>query len=53
VRDALDHVKTVAADPTRNTMPALIDAVKVYATEGEIVHALEEVFGSYTEKVTV
>jgi methylmalonyl-CoA mutase N-terminal domain/subunit len=53
VRNALDHVKTVAADPTRNTMPALIDAVNVYATEGEIVHALEEVFGSYTEKVTV
>jgi methylmalonyl-CoA mutase N-terminal domain/subunit len=53
VRNALDHVKAVAGDPTRNTMPALIDAVKAYATEGEIVHALEEVFGSYTEKVTV
>jgi methylmalonyl-CoA mutase N-terminal domain/subunit len=53
VHAALETVKAVAADPTANTMPALIDAVKTYATEGEIVHALEEVFGSYTEKVTV
>jgi methylmalonyl-CoA mutase N-terminal domain/subunit len=53
VRDALERVKAVAADTDANTMPALIDAVKAYATEGEIVHALEEVFGSYTEKVTV
>jgi methylmalonyl-CoA mutase N-terminal domain/subunit len=53
VHDALAHVKTVAADPTANTMPALIDAVKAYATEGEIVAALEDVFGSYTEKATV
>ena len=34
-------------------MPTLIDAVQTYATEGEIVAALEEVFGSYTEKATV
>ena len=30
-------------------MPALIDAVQAYATEGEIVAALGEVFGTYTE----
>ena len=53
VRDALEHVKAIASDPTANTMPALIDAVNALATEGEIVHALEEVFGSYTEKATV
>ena len=53
VHDALQHVKAVAADPTANTMPALIDAVQALATEGEIVAALEEVFGSYTEKATV
>ena len=46
-------MKAVAADPTANTMPALIDAVQALATEGEIVHALEDVFGSYTEKATV
>jgi methylmalonyl-CoA mutase N-terminal domain/subunit len=53
VHDALQHVKTVATDPTANTMPALIAAVQALATEGEIVAALEEVFGSYTEKATV
>jgi methylmalonyl-CoA mutase, N-terminal domain len=53
VHEALEHVKAVASDPTANTMPALIDAVNAMATEGEIVHALEEVFGSYTEKATV
>ena len=53
VHDALQHVKAVAADPTANTMPALIVAVQALATEGEIVQALEDVFGSYTEKATV
>jgi methylmalonyl-CoA mutase N-terminal domain/subunit len=52
VRDALARVKAVAADPSANTMPALIDAVAALATEGEIVRALEDVFGSYTEKAT-
>jgi methylmalonyl-CoA mutase N-terminal domain/subunit len=30
-------------------MPALIDAVRVYATEGEIVNALADEFGRYVE----
>jgi methylmalonyl-CoA mutase N-terminal domain/subunit len=30
-------------------MPALIDAVRSYATEGEIMNALADVFGRYTE----
>jgi methylmalonyl-CoA mutase N-terminal domain/subunit len=30
-------------------MPALIDAVTVYATEGEIMDALADVFGRYVE----
>ena len=32
-----------------NLMPALLDAARAHATEGEIVEALQEVFGSYTE----
>ncbi len=43
----------MAADPTANTMPALIDAVKTYATEGEIVSTLESVFGTYVEKTVI
>jgi len=46
---ALDRVADHAADPTRNVMPAVIDAVNAYATIGEITHALESVFGSYSE----
>jgi methylmalonyl-CoA mutase N-terminal domain/subunit len=46
----LEHVQTDARDPERNLMPALIDAVRVYATEGEIMNALVEVFGRYVEK---
>ena len=30
-------------------MPALIDAVRAYATEGEIMDTLADVFGRYVE----
>ncbi|GAC1418961.1 MAG: hypothetical protein NVSMB64_28450 [Candidatus Velthaea sp.] len=33
-----------------NVMPHIIDAVKAYATEGEIVDAMVEIYGRYTEK---
>jgi methylmalonyl-CoA mutase, N-terminal domain len=32
-----------------NTMPFIIDAVKAYATVGEICDALREVYGTYEE----
>jgi methylmalonyl-CoA mutase N-terminal domain/subunit len=38
-----------AADSHQNLMPLLIDAARVHATEGEIIHALQDVWGSYTE----
>ena len=31
----------------------MIDAVRARATEGEIVHALEAEFGTYTERAAV
>ena len=46
---ALDRVRTTAADPSANVMPVLIDAVRTYATVGEITAALADVFGRYTE----
>jgi methylmalonyl-CoA mutase N-terminal domain/subunit len=49
VRAALDGVRAAAVEPTTNLMPALIDAVDVYATEGEIMDALADVFGRYVE----
>jgi methylmalonyl-CoA mutase N-terminal domain/subunit len=49
VRDVLARIRSDAAEPTTNLMPVLIDAVRVYATEGEIVNAMADVFGRYTE----
>ena len=36
-----------------NVMPAIIDAVKAYATMGEIMGVFEEEFGSYQETISV
>lgn len=40
---------TACAKGTGNTLKAILDCVRVYATEGEIVDALRPVFGEYTE----
>jgi methylmalonyl-CoA mutase N-terminal domain/subunit len=53
VADALDRLRHEAADPQANLMPSVIEAVRAYATEGEIVAALADVFGRYTEKAIV
>jgi len=59
VRERLDALKQAAAQEpgagsngnisTANTMPYIIDAVRAYATVGEICEALREVYGTYTE----
>jgi methylmalonyl-CoA mutase, N-terminal domain len=49
VAAALTRLRSDAADPTVNLFPALLDAVAVYATVGEITHTLELVFGRWTE----
>jgi methylmalonyl-CoA mutase N-terminal domain/subunit len=38
-----------ASEGKENTMPFILDAVRAYATVGEIAGAMGEVFGSYTE----
>ncbi len=48
VTAALDGLRR-AAEGTENTMPCLLEAVRAYATLGEICDALREVFGTYTE----
>jgi methylmalonyl-CoA mutase, N-terminal domain len=48
VERALDDLSR-AAEGTENTMPYIIDAVRCYATVGEICNALRRVFGSYAE----
>jgi methylmalonyl-CoA mutase N-terminal domain/subunit len=50
VRIALEKLKK-AAQNEDNTMPATIEAVRVYATLGEICSALRDVYGVYEEPV--
>ena len=38
-----------AAQGTDNLMPYIIDAVREYASIGEIISTLKEVFGTYHE----
>ncbi len=49
VERELTALKTAAADETHNLMPNLLACARVHATEGEIVTALQGVFGTYTE----
>ena len=48
VGQALDRLRT-ACQGTENTMPYILDAVRVYATLGEIIDVMREVFGTYQE----
>lgn len=50
VEAALSRIRDDALDSGVNLMPAIIEAAKVYATLGEIVAALETVFGTYVER---
>ncbi|MCZ2074911.1 MAG: methylmalonyl-CoA mutase family protein [Bryobacterales bacterium] len=49
VQSALDRLKRTA-DDGGNTMPFILDAVRAYATVGEICSAFRDVFGSYRER---
>jgi len=48
VDEVLDRVRSVARSH-ENVLPALIEAVKAYATVGEMRDALRDVFGEYRE----
>ncbi|ONN27953.1 methylmalonyl-CoA mutase [Thermosipho affectus] len=52
VKKALLNVKK-AASSDENLMPYIIEAVKSYATVGEISNALRGVFGEYTETIII
>jgi methylmalonyl-CoA mutase N-terminal domain/subunit len=45
----LGSLVDAAGDPDENLMPLLLEAARADATEGEIVTALQTVFGSYSE----
>ena len=49
VERVLKKLQDTARDNDANLMPVTIEAVKARASMGEIVNALKEVFGTYTE----
>src|SRR5438874_2368724 len=49
---ALNRLRKAAAG-TDNLMPYILDSVRAYATEGEIMQSLIDVFGTYTETAVV
>jgi methylmalonyl-CoA mutase N-terminal domain/subunit len=52
VGQALDRLR-IAAQGTENTMPYILDAVRVYATLQEIMDVFRDVFGLYREPMIV
>ncbi len=52
VGQALDRLR-IAAQGTENTMPYLMDAVRAYATLGEIITIMKEVFKTYEEPTMI
>jgi methylmalonyl-CoA mutase N-terminal domain/subunit len=53
VERALAAVRRDAAQAEVNLMPSLLDAVRAYATVGEVIGALGQVFGTWTERAVV
>ena len=49
VERSLQVLREHAARDAANLMPALLDCARAHASEGEIVRALQDVFGSYRE----
>ncbi|HEY2828943.1 MAG TPA: methylmalonyl-CoA mutase family protein, partial [Thermoanaerobaculia bacterium] len=49
VTDALQALRNGAKDESANTMPFILDAVRAYASVGEISDALRDVFDTYQE----
>jgi len=49
VQAALSTLENAARDPQANLMPLLVQAARADATEGEMVQALQAVFGTYVE----
>jgi methylmalonyl-CoA mutase N-terminal domain/subunit len=52
VGQALDRLR-LACQGTENMMPHILQAVRVYATLGEIINVMRDVFGTYTESARI
>jgi methylmalonyl-CoA mutase N-terminal domain/subunit len=52
VEETLDKLQD-SAEKNENLMPSIIEAVKVYATLGEITEVLRKVYGEYKELIVI
>jgi methylmalonyl-CoA mutase N-terminal domain/subunit len=52
VRMKLEALRAAASSEV-NVMPLILDAVRVYASVGEICNIMREVFGEYKERIVV
>jgi methylmalonyl-CoA mutase N-terminal domain/subunit len=50
VASTLESIRAAAGDEAQNLMPLLVEAARANITEGEIVHALQQVWGDYRER---
>jgi methylmalonyl-CoA mutase N-terminal domain/subunit len=50
---SVEQLRKAASAPKENLMPYILDAVRAYATEGEIMGAMVDVFGLYTEQAII
>ncbi|MDQ3955908.1 MAG: methylmalonyl-CoA mutase family protein [Actinomycetota bacterium] len=48
-QEAIQALKNMAADESQNSVPVMVEAAEAYVTLGEMVGALKEVWGVYTE----
>ncbi len=53
VKAALAKLETACVDESVNLMPFIMDAVKTYATLGEICNVMRKVFGEYQAQATL
>lgn len=53
VEASLRAIREAATDPRKNLMPLFVDAVNAYATLGEIMGVLRQVWGEYREEPVV
>lgn len=53
MNQVLDALATGASDPDANLMPLIMDAVRSYATLGEICNVLRKEFGEYRESIVL
>jgi methylmalonyl-CoA mutase N-terminal domain/subunit len=53
VANALQRLENCAREGRANLMPAIMDAVRAYATLGELCNVLRGVYGEYREPALV